>query len=82
MLAQRKYPDELDERAVKMVLEIRQREGKGHGEVARVGRQLGESPRVQGRLALLPCPSVVVRPRYDTKLWMRDLMEGAAYLPK
>jgi hypothetical protein len=21
-------------------------------------------------------------PRYDTKLWMRDLMEGAAYLPK
>jgi hypothetical protein len=20
--------------------------------------------------------------RYDTKLWMRDLMEGAAYLPK
>jgi len=22
------------------------------------------------------------RLRYDTKLWMRDLMEGAAYLPK
>ena len=22
------------------------------------------------------------RERYDTKLWMRDLMEGAAYLPK
>jgi len=21
-------------------------------------------------------------PRYDTKLWMRDLIEGAAYLPK
>jgi hypothetical protein len=20
--------------------------------------------------------------RYDTKLWVRDLMEGAAYLPK
>ncbi len=20
--------------------------------------------------------------RYDTKLWMRNLMEGAAYLPK
>ena len=30
---------------------------------------------------MLPCPSVVVRPRYDTKLWMRDLMEGAAYRP-
>jgi hypothetical protein len=22
------------------------------------------------------------KPRYDTKLWMRDLKEGAAYLPK
>jgi transposase len=38
MPAQRKYPDELRERAVKMVLEIRQREGKGQGELARVGR--------------------------------------------
>ena len=41
MPAQRKYPDELRERAVKMVLEIRAREGKGRGELARVGRQLG-----------------------------------------
>jgi hypothetical protein len=41
MLAQRKYPEELRERAVKMVLEIRARDGKGHGELARVGRQLG-----------------------------------------
>ncbi len=30
MPAQQKYPDELRERAMKMVLEIRQREGKGH----------------------------------------------------
>jgi transposase len=44
MPAQRKYPDELRERAVKMVLEIRQREGKGRGELARVGRQLGVHP--------------------------------------
>src|SRR5260370_41808560 len=44
MPAQRKYPDELRERAVKMVLEIRQREGKGHGELARGGRQLGVHP--------------------------------------
>ncbi len=44
MPAQRKYPDELRERAVKMVLEIRAREGKGHGELARVGRQLGVHP--------------------------------------
>jgi transposase len=44
MPAQRKYPEELRERAVKMVLEIREREGKGHGEIARVGRQLGIHP--------------------------------------
>ena len=39
MAAQPKYPGELRERAVKMVLEIRERDGKGHGELARVGRQ-------------------------------------------
>ena len=44
MPAQRKYPEELRERAVKMVLEVREREGKGHGELARVGRQLGVHP--------------------------------------
>jgi transposase len=41
MPAQRKYPEELRERAVKMVLEIQAREGRGRGEVARVARQLG-----------------------------------------
>ncbi|MGZ6839275.1 MAG: transposase, partial [Frankiaceae bacterium] len=44
MPAQRKYPEELRERAVKMVLEIRAREGKGRGELARMGRQLGVHP--------------------------------------
>jgi transposase len=44
MVAQRKYPEELRERAVKMVLEAREREGEGHGELARVGRQLGVHP--------------------------------------
>jgi transposase len=44
MPAQRKYPEELRERAVKMVLEIRDRDGKGRGELARVGRQLGIHP--------------------------------------
>lgn len=44
MAAQRKYPEELRERAVKMVVEIREREGKGRGEIARVGRQLGIHP--------------------------------------
>src|ERR1700691_3724626 len=44
MPAQRKYPDELRERAVKMVLEIRARDGRGQGELARVGRQLGVHP--------------------------------------
>ena len=44
MAAQRKYPEELRERAVKMVSEIRERDRKGHGELARVGRQLGVHP--------------------------------------
>ena len=44
MAAQKKYPDELRERAVKLVFEIRERDGKGHGELARVGRQLGVHP--------------------------------------
>ena len=29
MAAQKKYPDELRERAVKMLFEVREREGKG-----------------------------------------------------
>jgi hypothetical protein len=33
MAAQKKYPDELRERAVKMLFEVREREGKGHGEL-------------------------------------------------
>ena len=48
MAAQRKYPEELRERAVKMVLEIRERDGKGRGEIARVGRQLGVIRRLCG----------------------------------
>ena len=44
MVAQKKYPDELRQRAVKMVLEIRERDGSGHGEIARVGRQLDIHP--------------------------------------
>ena len=44
MAAQRKYPEELRERAVKMVFEVREREGKGHGELARIARQLDVHP--------------------------------------
>jgi transposase len=44
MTAQRKYPEELRERAVKMVLEIREQDGKGHGEIARVARHLDVHP--------------------------------------
>jgi transposase len=44
MAVQRKYPDELRERAVKMVFEVREREGKGHGELARIARQLDVHP--------------------------------------
>jgi hypothetical protein len=39
MPAQRKYPDELRERAVKMVFEVRERDGKGHGERREVTAQ-------------------------------------------
>ena len=42
---ERKYPEELRERAVKLVLDIRARQGKGRrGELALVGRQLGIHP--------------------------------------
>ena len=44
MAEQRKYPKELRERAMKMVLEIREREEKGHGEIFRVARQLDVHP--------------------------------------
>jgi transposase len=44
MAAQRRYPEELRERAVKMVFEVRERDGKGHGELARIGGQLGVHP--------------------------------------
>ena len=36
-----KYPDELRERAVAMVLEIREKTGEKHGAIARVARELG-----------------------------------------
>ena len=36
-----KYPDELRERAVRMVLEVRRETGEKHGAVTRIARQLG-----------------------------------------
>jgi transposase len=36
-----KYPDELRERAVRMVLEVRQETGEKHGAVTRIAKQLG-----------------------------------------
>jgi transposase len=39
-----KYPDELRERAVKMVLEVRQQTGERHGAVTRVTKELGIAP--------------------------------------
>jgi len=47
MAAQRKYPEELRERTVKMVSESRERDRKGHGELAGVGRQLGRRTPVR-----------------------------------
>lgn len=36
-----KYPDELRERAVRMVLEVRRETGEKHGTITRVARDLG-----------------------------------------
>lgn len=36
-----KYPDELRERAVRMVQEIRRESGESHGVIARVAKELG-----------------------------------------
>jgi len=36
-----KYPDELRERAVRMVLEIREETGEKHGTITRVAKELG-----------------------------------------
>ena len=36
-----KYPDEMRERAVRMVLEIQEQAGERHGVIARVARELG-----------------------------------------
>jgi transposase len=36
-----KYPDELRERAVRMVLEVRRETGERHGAVTRIAKQLG-----------------------------------------
>jgi transposase len=44
MVAQKKYPDELRERAVRLVFEVREREGKGRGELSRIARQLDVHP--------------------------------------
>ena len=44
MVAPRKYPDEVRERAVRMVFEIRQESGQQKGSVARVAGKLGINP--------------------------------------
>ncbi|MCA2230353.1 transposase [Nonomuraea aurantiaca] len=41
MPAPKKYPDELRERAVRMVFEIREQTGQAPGAIARVAQQLG-----------------------------------------
>jgi hypothetical protein len=51
MPAQRKYPEELRERAVKMMLEIREQEGKG--------RPQGRPARPPPGSPFLPPPDVV-----------------------
>jgi transposase len=44
MTANRKYPDELRERALRMVFELRHQDGRPRGQIARVSRFLGIHP--------------------------------------
>jgi transposase len=44
MAAPRKYPDELRERAVRLVFEVRRENESKRGAIARVGEQLGVNP--------------------------------------
>ena len=44
MVAPRKYPDELRERAVRLVLEAKAEPGSAKGACARIGSQLGINP--------------------------------------
>jgi transposase len=44
MAAPRKYPDELRDRAVRLVLEVRRESNSRHGAITRVGQQLGVNP--------------------------------------
>src|SRR5437867_2844902 len=39
-----KYPDEMRERAVRMVFEVREQTGERHGVITRVARELGVGP--------------------------------------
>ena len=46
--SQKRYPDELKERAVKMVLELQREDPNDHGVFSRVARELGyESSRLR-----------------------------------
>ena len=51
----RKYPDELRERAIRLVFEVYEDEGSHRGAVARIGTQLGINTRC--------CASGSARPR-------------------
>ena len=66
MAAQRKYPDELRERTVRMLFEVRERGGKGHGELARVARQLGVHGVGTDRL---PAPALCPRAQPGRAVW-------------
>ena len=44
--SQRRYPPELRERAVRLVVETREREGSTFGVVTRIARQLGVGPEL------------------------------------
>ena len=52
--SQKRYPDELKERAVKMVLELQREDPHDHGVFSRVARELGVGGDDHGNSPLVP----------------------------
>jgi len=73
MAAQKRYPDELRERAVKMVLEIREQDGKGHARLTTARAILASGPAGRRPGSFLPAAA-----RRRASRWTGKERPGAA----